>query len=323
MRHGKVSFVMLAVVLTGATVSAITITGLTPATVKVKVGQPVIFTLTATGVPAQGPPSCFFALTPGDGSTLVGPEAMTSGFTSAGATLEAFSYKTSGTFTVHVTPRAPSYGSQNPLLTDADESFVQKGATPCDGAATATVIVWDPYTPRGRVGTKNLSPVFARKAGPKLPGPGPVEMTTVHPGAAVALNPQPLPPGAHTDALRMGGGASVPNGATRLASVPYVRAAGVLPASAPEGEPVRLAVTADQGCNAVRIAWGDGSTQDQSLDPRRPGGERPIQHVYRKPGMEMVKVAGEHGCYGQATASVTVTMPMRRPMGNAAPLVHR
>ena len=103
---------------------------------------------------------------------------------------------------------------------------------------------------------------------------------------------------------------------------PRVRAAVASPMSVREGDPVRLAVTADRGCTGVLIGWGDGSTQDQSLDPRAL--ERPIQHVYRKVGAETVTVAGEHGCLGQATAAVTVTAPLQLlTPGRVAPAAHR
>ena len=65
MRHVGTSLVMLAAALATGSASAITLTGLTPSTLKVKVGQPVQLTLTATEVPAAGPAWCFFLLTPG------------------------------------------------------------------------------------------------------------------------------------------------------------------------------------------------------------------------------------------------------------------
>ena len=44
-------------------------------------------------------------------------------------------------------------------------------------------------------------------AGRASPDPVPVETTMLRPGTAVELNPQPLPPGSHTESFRTGRGA--------------------------------------------------------------------------------------------------------------------
>jgi hypothetical protein len=323
MRQGGTKLVLLAAALTAGSASAITLTGLTPNTQKVKVGQPVTLTLTATGVPPQGPPLCFFNLTHGDGSAQFGPEIMSTGFVSGSAPLGAFSYAKAGTFTVIATPRSAVTGPQNPLLETVDEQFLAEGVTPCQGSATATVTVWDPYhepVPRSAL---HLPPPPEGANGPSKPGPGPVETTMLHPGAAVALNPQPLPPGSHTDSLQTGQSPVAAGGTVATAwAPPRVRAAALSPALVLEGTPVRLALTADQGCMGVRIAWGDGSVE--SLNPNGRGMQRPIQHVYRKVAGETVMVAGENGCQGQAAAAVTVTGPMQlRAPGYVAPAAHR
>jgi hypothetical protein len=322
MRHDRTGIASVMAALICASASAITITGLTPSTAKVKVGQPITFTLAATGVPSAGPPLCFFTLTPGDGTSALGPEVMPSGFVAGSAVLKAFSYSKAGAFTVTVAPRGPYHSPQNPLLTSYEDGLVAQGVKPCDGSAAATVTVWDPYSAPGRLHGVNLPPPPAGQNGTNPPGPGPVEMTKVRPGA-VALNPQPLPPGAHTESLKTGGAAVVVNHATMLTRVPFVRAVSVSPPTVHEGQPAQLAITADPGCNAVLITWGDGTTQDQSLAPHGQPLERPIQHVYRKVGAETVKVSGEHGCYGQATAALSVTFSLQRPMGGTAQVVHR
>lgn len=324
MRQGGTKIVLLAAALTAGSASAITLTGLTPNTLKVKVGQPVTLTLTATGVPAAGPSSCFFILTPGNGSTSLGPEAMATGFVSGSATLTAFSYAKAGTFTATVTPRTTHQGAEDPLQIAADDSFASLGVQPCQGTATATITVWDPYTEPMHRSTLHAPVPPAGVNGPSKPGPGPVETTMLHPGAAVALNPQPLPPGAHTESLRTGQGGVTAGGTLAVAGTPAprVRAAALSPALVLEGTPVRLALTADQGCMGVHIAWGDGSVE--SLNPNGRGMQRPIQHVYRKLGAETVMVAGENGCQGQAAAVVTVTGPMQlRAPGYVAPAAHR
>ncbi len=328
MRYTRVVLSVLGAALIAPFASAVTITGLTPSTLKVKVGQQVTLTLTATGISAQGPAACFFWLAPGDGNQYPGPETMASWFVGGSATLKPFSYAKAGTFTVTIAPRGPAQASQSSLLGDFDESLVAQGVQVCEGAASATVTVWDPYTARPKIGTLNPPPPPAGESGPSKPGGGPVEMTSLKPGVAVALNPQPLPPGAHTEALQTGGGGVGRNNATMLTTVPYVRAVAVTPPSVLEGAPVQLAITADAGCNAVLIAWGDGTTLDQSLDSSNPktrsAMQRPIQHVYRKIGAETVKVSGEHGCLGMAAAAVTVTMPLqaKAPVGVVSVVHH-
>jgi hypothetical protein len=306
-----------------ASASAFTITGLTPSTVKVKVGQPITFTVTATGVPAQGAQSCFFWMTPGDGNQYPGPETLAGGFVAGSAKLSSVTYTTGGTFTLTVTPRSAYHNPQNPLLTTVDDNLVAQGVQPCNGSASATVTVWDPSRmPPTRVRRLTLPPPPAGKNGPNLPGPGPVEVEGLNPGLIVALNPQPLPPGAHIESAQTGAGVTAGASAVRHVSPPYVRSATLNPSPVHEGQPVQIAITADPGCNAVLIAWGDGTTLEQSLAPHGRPLERPIQHVYRKMGAETVKVSGEHGCFGQATAAVTVTVPLRRPMGSVLPAVH-
>ncbi len=140
----------------------------------------------------------------------------------------------------------------------------------------------------------------------------------------MTLNPQPLPPGSHTESLQTGRGPMTAGGTLAVAGTPAprVRAAALSPALALEGAPVQLALTTDQGCMGVHIAWGDGSVE--SLNPNGRGMQRPIQHVYRKLGAETVMVAGENGCQGQAAAVVTVTGPMQlRAPGYVAPAAHR
>ena len=329
MRQGGTKIVLLAAALTAGSASAITLTGLTPNTLKVKVGQPVTLTLTATGVPPQGTPLCFFMLADGSGGGSYGPNDIpTQAFVGGSATLSPFSYSKAGTFTVTVTPRNGfTGGGDDPFVAEMreyDESLMAKGVTPCQGSATATITVWDPYHEPAHLSALHMPPPPEGASGPSKPGPGPVETTMLHPGTAVTLNPQPLPPGSHTESLQTGHGSMAAGGtvATAWAPPPRVRAAALSPALALEGTPVRLALTADQACMGVHIAWGDGSVE--SLNPNGRGMQRPIQHVYRKVGAETVMVAGENGCQGQVTAAVTVTGPMQlRAPGYVAPAAHR
>jgi hypothetical protein len=310
--------------------SAITITGITPSAVKVKVGQPITFTLTATGIPAQGHAMCFFWLDAGDGSLgVLGPEDMPGGFVSGSAALYPVSYSKAGTFTVKVIPRAGRdlHGEpENSISIAIEEQYLSWGVQPCDGSATAKVTVWDPYSVRHPVDL-HVPPGAAALAGPGKPGGGPVETTKLNPGTAVALNPQPLPPGPtgpmHTESLQTGTGPTGGNGATMVRRGPFVRSVTLTPSPVHEGQPVQIAVQADPGCDAVLINWGDGTTVDQSLAPHGRPLERPIQHVYRTMGPETVKVSGEHGCYGVASAALTVTFPVVRPAVNVAPAIHR
>ena len=328
MRHAGTSVGLLAAALTAASASAITLTGLTPSTLKVKVGQQVTLTLTATGVPPQGSPLCFFTLADGNGGGSLGPNDLPpEGFVGGSATLSPLSYSKAGTFTVTATPRNGGTESGEGLAADMreyDEALMAKGVAPCQGTATATITVWDPYhEPAHRSGLRMPPPPEGASV-PSKPGPGPVETTMLRPGTAVTLNPQPLPPGSHTESFQTGRGPMTAGGTLAVAGMPAprVRAAAASPVSVREGDPVRLAVTADRGCKGVLIGWGDGSTQDQSLDPRAL--ERPIQHVYRKVGAETVTVAGEHGCLGQAMAAVTVTAPLQlvTPL-KVVPAAHR
>jgi hypothetical protein len=325
MNHARLVFAVLSVLTVAALASAVTITGIAPSTVKVKVGQPVTFTLTATGVPTQGHAMCFFRLVPGTGDWgYLGPEIMPGGFVGGTAALHAITYAKAGTFTVSVIPRAgrETGSAQDPLLMAIEDQYMSWGVQPCQGTATATVSVWDPSSVRHPLNT-HLSPGSAALKGPSKPGGGPVETTELKPGSAVALNPQPLPPGPmHTESLRTGAGATGGNGATMVRTVPLVRSVALTPSPVHEGQPVQIAITADQGCNAVLITWGDGTTQDQALAPHGRPLERPIQHVYRTVGAKTVKASGEHGCLGTASAALNVTVPLVRPAGSAVQAVH-
>jgi hypothetical protein len=325
MKHARMVLSALGTLAVASLASAITITGLSPSAVKVKVGQPITFTLTATGIPAQGHAMCFFRLVPGTGDWgYLGPEIMPGGFVAGTAALHPITYAKAGTFTVTVTPRAgrETGGAQDQLLIGIEDQYMSWGVQPCQGTANATVTVWDPAAVHHPLKT-HLPSGSAGLKGPSKPSGGPVETTELKPGTAVALNPQPLPPGPmHTESLQTGAGATGGNSATMRQGVPFVRSVALTPSPVHEGQPVQIAITADPGCNAVLINWGDGTTTDQSLDPHRPGGERPIQHVYRAMGAKTVKVSGEHGCLGVASAALTVTIPVVRPMGSSVQVVH-
>ena len=285
---------------------------------------PIPITLTATGRSAQGRSVCFGGLNLGDGtSSWGGPEDMPSGFVGGSATLATVQYSKGGTYTLTVTPRQHYENhSQNPFLAQADDEFYYKGVQPCDGSASATVTVWDPYSVHHPVNL-HVPPGAAALKGPSKPGGGPVEATKLNPGAAVALNPQPLPPGPmHTESLQTGAGATGENTATMLKRAPLVRSVSLTPSPVHEGQPVQIAIDADPGCTAVLINWGDGTTVDQPLAPHGRPLERPIQHVYRTMGAKTVKASGEHGCMGAASAALNVTIPVVRPVGSTVQAVH-
>jgi hypothetical protein len=328
MKHARIVVSALVAPALASLASAMTITGITPSAVKVKVRQPITFTLTGSGVPTKGFAQCFFVVNFGDGDAKPGPEDLVGGsFAGGSANLEPFSYSGAGTFTVTVSPRQagdPPYlpGGTVEEWRGWEFKMQGEGVQPCDGSASATVTVWDPYSVHHRVLT-NLPPGSAALKGPSKPGGGPVETTELKPGSAVALNPQPLPPGPmHTESLRTGAGATGGNGATMVRTVPLVRSVALTPSPVHEGQPVQIAITADQGCNAVLITWGDGTTQDQALAPHGRPLERPIQHVYRTVGAKTVKASGEHGCLGTASAALNVTVPLVRPAGSAVQAVH-